>query len=726
MACLLALTARAQVFGTIRVQVRDPQALVLDNVDVLLKAKGSTWQQSARTNGAGEAVFPAVPIGQYSVSASSEGFETLEKQISVTSNTVTPVQMLLSLAGFAQTVDVSSTPQTINPESIRTTNIVDESDILRQPDGDRSGSMAMITNNTPGAYMMHDHLHSRGGHGVTWQIDGVPVPNSNLAAVGAQFDPKDVSVLEVNRGGLSTNNGDRAYGVFNIVPRSGFEGDKFADAVATFGSFKQANGYFSFGDHTEDQKFGYFASGSGNRTDRALERVDIPVYHDTGSSGSAFTSMQYNRSMLDQFRFVGAARTDHYEVPNTTAQQLLGIADREVATDAFGNLTWVHASPSGLLVTVSPYYHYNRGQYLGGSSDPLETHDDRSSHYAGGYVNFAATKGPHTIRFGTDSFTEHDDSLFALTGHDGSGLSLTETQVLWAGVVSAFVEDSYRVAPNVTLNGGVRVERFDGTLTEHAVSPRAGVALNIPKLGVLRGSFSRYYQHPQTSTIAGPVLQFALKEGFGFLPVPGERDEVWEVGLGIPVRGWTLDFDAYHNTTRNAVDHEVLGNSNLLFPLTIQEGRVRAFESTLRSPRLAKRLRLHYAFAYQIAQGKGDVTGGLTDFKPPPNEYFYLDHDQRVTITGGPDIDLPWKTWATANIIYGSGFLRGNGPDHMPSHTTVDLAAGKNFQNGLSLRFSVLNATDALFLTGFENSFAGTHYANPREFNVQLRYKFHF
>jgi outer membrane receptor for ferrienterochelin and colicin len=726
MACLVALTARAQVFGTVRVQVRDPQALVLDNVDVLLRARGSTWQQSARTNGVGEAVFPAVPIGQYSVSASSEGFETLDKQISVTSNTVTPVQMLLSLAGFAQTVDVSSTPQTINPESIRTTNIVDESDILRQPDGDRSGSMAMITNNTPGAYMMHDHLHSRGGHGVTWQIDGVPVPNSNLAAVGAQFDPKDVSVLEVNRGGLSTNNGDRAYGVFNIVPRSGFESDKFADAVATFGSFKQANGYFSFGDHTDDQKFGYFASGSGNRTDRALERVDIPVYHDTGSSGSAFTSMQYNRSMLDQFRFVGAARTDHYEVPNTRAQQLLGIADREVATDAFGNLTWVHASPSGLLVTVSPYYHYNRGQYLGGSSDPLETHDDRSSHYAGGYVNFAATKGPHTIRFGTDSFAEHDDSLFGLTGHDGSGLSLTETQVLWAGVVSAFVEDSYRVAPNVTLNGGVRVERFDGTLTEHAVSPRAGVALNIPKLGVLRGSFSRYYQHPQTSTIAGPVLQFALKEGFGFLPVPGEGDEVWEVGLGIPVRGWTLDFDAYHNKTKNAVDHEVLGNSNLLFPLTIQEGRVRAFESTLRSPRLAKRLRLHYAFAYQIAEGKGDVTGGLTDFKPPPNEYFYLDHDQRVTITGGPDIDLPWKTWATANVIYGSGFLRGNGPDHMPSHTTVDVAAGKDFRNGLSLRFSVLNATDALFLTGFENSFAGTHYANPREFSVQLRYKFHF
>ena len=108
-----------------------------------------------------------------------------------------------------------------------------------------------------------------------------------------------------------------------------------------------------------------------------------------------------------------------------------------------------------------------------------------------------------------------------------------------------------------------------------------------------------------------------------------------------------------------------------------------------------------------------------------PRCTFYLDHDQRVTVTAGPDVDLPGKTWATANVIYGSGFLRGDGPDHMPAHTTLDLAVGKDFERGLSVRLSALNVTNALFLTGFENSFAGTHYASPREFAVQVRYKFH-
>ena len=48
---------------------------------------------------------------------------------------------------------------------------------------------------------------------------------------------------------------------------------------------------------------------------------------------------------------------------------------------------------SGTLLTVSPYYHFNRGQYIGGPNDPLVTSDDRRSHYISGYVNLAITKG---------------------------------------------------------------------------------------------------------------------------------------------------------------------------------------------------------------------------------------------------------------------------------------------------------------------------------------------
>jgi hypothetical protein len=723
---LSAASAYPQVFGTVRVNLRDPQNLPVANATVVVAAEGSTYSQTLKTNTVGDAVFPTIPAGRYHVTATAEGFEPASTAVGVLSNSVTPVQLALAVAGLAQSVDVVTTIETVNPETSKTATLVERDDIGLQPGADRSGSLSMITDNVPGTYVMHDHLHSRGGHGVTWEVDGVPVPNSNLASVGAQFDPKDVESLEVNRGGLSANYGDRSYGVFNVVPRSGFEATRFGDAALTVGNYNHVNGYLGLGSHSNDQQLAWFASGTVNRTDLGLERVDIPVLHDDAVSSSGFGSMIFNASPTDQIRFVGSARTDHYQVPNIQAQQDLGINDREVATDGFANLTWGHTFTSGALLTVSPYYHFNRGQYIGGANDPVVTNDDRTSHYAGGYVNLAITAGKHTLRVGTDTFAEHDDSLFGLASTGANVVSFTQRERLWASVFSLFADDTYRVASHLTINPGVRFERFAGTLTESATSPRLGAALTVPHIGVLRASYSRYYQHPQTSTISGPLLEFAAREGFDFLPVPGERDQVWEVGLGIPIRGWTLDFDAFHNSTQNAVDHEVLGNSNLLLPLTIAEGRVRAFESTLRSPMIAKRLRVHYALSIQSAQGKGAITGGLTDFKPPPNAYFYLDHDQRVTFNAGAELSLPWDTWASGTALFGSGFLRGDGPAHMPRHTTADLAVGKNFGETFSLRLTALNVANALYLTGFENSFAGTHYASPREVSVQVRLKFHY
>ena len=54
----------------------------------------------------------------------------------------------------------------------------------------------------PGTYFTHDQLHIRGGHQTSWLIDGVPVPNTNIASnLGPQFDPKDVDYIEISRGG---------------------------------------------------------------------------------------------------------------------------------------------------------------------------------------------------------------------------------------------------------------------------------------------------------------------------------------------------------------------------------------------------------------------------------------------------------------------------------------------------------------------------------------------
>ncbi len=60
------------------------------------------------------------------------------------------------------------------------------------------------------------------------------------------------------------------------------------------------------------------------------------------------------------------------------------------------NVSWVRSSASGLLLTVSPFYHFNRAHYIGGRNDPqLVPEDDRGSQYAA-RRHGAVDRGPHT------------------------------------------------------------------------------------------------------------------------------------------------------------------------------------------------------------------------------------------------------------------------------------------------------------------------------------------
>jgi hypothetical protein len=160
----------------------------------------------------------------------------------------------------------------------------------------------------------------------------------------------------------------------------------------------------------------------------------------------------------------------------------------------------------------------------------------------------------------------------------------------------------------------------------------------------LRAFWGRYYQPPPLVTVSGPLLDLAAEEGFGFLPLRGERDEQREFGLSIPLAGWNFDVSNFRTSAKNYFDHDALGNSNIFFPLTIERARIRGWEVTGSSPRIASRIQVHLAYSQQYAEGSGGVTGGLTDFAPPEGGYFFLNHDQRDTLAAGANLDLARRT----------------------------------------------------------------------------------
>jgi outer membrane receptor protein involved in Fe transport len=729
---LLAAPIYASVFGTVKVIVHDPQHRPVKGAQVVVQSRTSALKQSGTTDDDGVATIMNVPVGEYDIQAASKGFASTQQSAIVSSDRVQELHFALAVAAHQETVEVSGLPELVNPSSSTPQTLVTRADIAQTPGADRTNSLKMITDFTPGAYVVHDQLHVRGGHQITWAIDGVPVPNTNIASnVGPQFDPKDIDYVEEQRGSYAPEYGDRAYGVFNVATKTGFERSREGQLVTSFGSYNSTDDQLSFGDHND--RSAYFFSINGNRTDHGLAPPTSAVIHDLGSGGGVFTSLIFNRTPNDQLRFVGAARTDYFQVPNSPGDELLGIRDRDREQDIFGSFSWLHTFGPGMVLTVSPSYHFNRAalEGLGDPQDRVVTTDNRASSYIGGQVSLGVVKGRHNFKAGVYGFAQHDNTLVALVGTNDNGDPVNfgpSRQIVNGNLEAFFVEDQFKAASWLVLNGGVRFTHFSGLVTENVPSPRLGLAIRIPRLHwVLRASYSRYYQAPPLDTVSNQLQQTALNpDGLGFLPLRGERDEQRDIGVTIPVKGWVVDVDNFRTGAHNFFDHDVIGNSNLFFPLTIAAARITGTELVVRSPQLLKKINLRLAYSHQSAEGSGAVTGGVTDFSPPAPGFFFLDHDQRNTLVAGFSAALPWRSWLSGNMTYGSGFLNGNGPDHLPNYTTFDLAVGKSIGENWAVKLSGTNLANKHYFVDLSNTFGGSHFADPRIVSVQVTYRFHY
>jgi outer membrane cobalamin receptor len=721
-----ASTALATVFGTVRGIVHDPQHRPVSGILVVLKARASEFTLNTRTDDAGQFHFDAVPLGEYTVTVSDGNFVADPQSVGVLSGTAPILHFELRLPTQNQTVVVSA--DAAQTETVTPTTLVDRLQIQETPGAARTNSLAMITNYVPGAYYTHDQLHVRGGHQVSWLIDGVSIPNTNIASnLGPQIDPKDIDTLETQRGSYSADYGDRTYGAFNVAPRTGFERNNEAELVLSAGNFYQTDDQLNFGGHSN--RFAYYASLSGNRTNLGLQTPTATVAHDAANGFGGFTSLIFNLDPQDQLRFVAQARRDFYQVPVDPNDSTTFLLDVNRENDSFAAFSWVRTFSPGLVLTVSPFFHYNSANYRSNPNDmPSAATQDRSSKYGGGQANISLIKGRNNARMGLYSFAQQDDQFFHVVYSNGSNFAQAQSPP--GSLVAAFVEDQFKPTSWLTLNGGLRQTHFSGGVVENATSPRAGASVRIPKLNwVFRGFYGHFYQAPPLGTLSGPALNdIQTQQGLDFVPLHGERDEEHQFGVTIPFKGWMLDADNFLTRATNFFDHNALNNSNVFFPVDVQAARINGWELTLRSPRLRNRAQFYLTYSNQLALGRGCVVGGLIGPCPtPPPGYFFLDHDQRDTLHLGGQYTLPWRAYFSTDVYYASGFSNGSPPpSHLPPHTTFDLSLGKSFGERFSVNVQGINVANRRVLLDNGFTFGGTHYLNRREIFVQLRYRFHY
>ena len=307
----------ATVFATVHGVVHDPQHRPIAGARIALHAADSDFVLRATTNGDGEFALPAAPIGLYRLTVEASGFTTETQAISLASGTNPVLHFMLSVGGVTQSVVVHGAPSaadTATPTVLITRQMIDET-----PGADRTTGTEMITDYVPGSYMVHDHLHVRGGHQTSWLIDGVAIPNTKIASnVGPQIDPKDMDSLETQSGSYDADLGDRTYGMFNVLPRNGFAYAREGELMLYAGSFYSSEAQVSLGDHSE--KTAWYASATGSRSNYGLATPVATVYHDATNSQSGFVSILRNETPRDQLRVDGQLREDFFQVPYNPSQ----------------------------------------------------------------------------------------------------------------------------------------------------------------------------------------------------------------------------------------------------------------------------------------------------------------------------------------------------------------------------------------------------------------------
>jgi outer membrane receptor protein involved in Fe transport len=756
LACSVA--AHASVNGAVQGIVHDPQHRPIGGAKVTLKAGHSDLTFTATASPDGVFAIRSVPLGDYILTVSGPGFDSYQQTVTVNSETTVALHVQLAVAAAHESVTVHGEAVAANVDSTTTETIVDRADIAQTPGADKTNSMAMITDFVPGAYMTHDMLHMRGGHELNWLIDGVSIPNTNIASnVAPQIDPKDIETLEVDRGSYNASQGDRTYGMFNVVPRSGFDGIRDGELVVTAGNFFQTNDQVTLASHTD--KFAWYTSLNGNRSDYGLAPAVSQPVHDASNGYGGFGSIIWNRDASDQIRVNGQLRTDYYQIPidpnpndwETVFYPSYGLSDGEHETDSYLIASWSHTFNADTVAQVSPFFHFNRANYQSNPNDqPASTQADETGNYAGLQATISTVWKRNTISGGVYGYAQHENDAFGAVFNDGSGSPpiIDTPNLTLAGVEELYAEDNYKATEWLTLTAGVRQTHFTGDRVENATAPRVGAAIQIPKLNwVFRGFYGHFYQPPPITKLSGNQVDIVSQlpsaaYPYGFVPLLGERNEEHQFGVQIPFRGWLLDADTFENRGRNFLDHNNIGESSIFIPITDQGSLVQAWELTIRSPHLWHLGQAHLSYSNQLAQQIGGITSGLVCVGPAvlPTDpcyvapgYSALDHDQRNTLNLGFNGTLPSHITGSFNVYYGSGFSNGDqtapspytGP-YLPSHTTADLSLGKQFGENYTASVTATNVGNTRALLDNSLTFGGFHYNDPRQIYAELRYRFHF
>src|SRR6202034_3787685 len=180
---------------------------------VVLQGEGSRFQTTADAKG--DYIFSQVPFGSYRVIAVAKGTHEIQVLVDVASGQVATVDVELStqLRQIAQTTVTAHAGAEANPPSV---NQLTRASIQTSP---VSNSLDRLLETLPGVVQFsYNEPVINGFHGVSYNIDGAPLPLATPSNSAEIIDPKVINSIEVMTGAIPAEyGGERMGGVVNII-----------------------------------------------------------------------------------------------------------------------------------------------------------------------------------------------------------------------------------------------------------------------------------------------------------------------------------------------------------------------------------------------------------------------------------------------------------------------------------------------------------------------------
>jgi len=493
---------------------------------------------------------------------------------------------------------------------------------------------SILTLATPGvAADSNGVFHPLGEHAETsFSIDGQPISDQQSRIFSNQISASTIQEMRTLQGAPPAEFGDKTSLIVEATTRSGLNANR-ANGSMSLGYASFATPTASITLATGSRTIGNFVAVDGINSERFLDAPEFVPLHANGNAENIFDRLDWLPSQTSAFHLNFSAARSWFQVPNTYDQQTATQDQRQHMTSVNVGLAFSHIFTPNLLLTANAWFRQDRVNYYPSSNlvsdQPATLAQSRRLTNTGVRSDLSYSRGRQSIKGGvqlqiwplSEAFTTGlTDSGFnspcvdsngapmpdaalkslaqcvparyaqnpgyqpALSQYDltrgGSLFRFRGKATIYEG--SAYVQDSIRVTPQLTVNLGVRYDDYSGLSHGAGVQPRAGVAYQLQHTGtVLQFSYARVFLTPynenlilSSSTGRGGLASGSLGTATVHPLTPAYRNQ-YNIGLAQQLGSKvTVQGEYFWKYTVGAYDFNTILNTPLNFPIQFRQAKI--------------------------------------------------------------------------------------------------------------------------------------------------------